>query len=213
MNVLHTARHIGIAGKSGMGKTTYALRYMAGSHHAKVFVFDHQGEVAARLNLPAAFSEDDIAAQIDAPGRFVIFDPSARWGGQFQDAFDWFCSVVYAVAAERLVRVKAGSLFVCDEVQKFVSQAYCPVEFKNIVETGRRQMLDTLSLSQRPNAVNASIREQWTELILFRLNDENSLKFAEGCGFDVARVQELPKHRFLYCNTITGEEREGEIRF
>jgi DNA helicase HerA-like ATPase len=213
VNVLHKASHVFVGGKSGMGKTTFALRYILGSPQTRVFIFDHQGEFAVRLGI----EEKDTATNLERffelaeVNRIVPFDFTVS-GADKESAFAAFCDAAFDTA-EALESSGHSSLFVCDELQQFVSAQNCPPEFKRIVETGRRYNLDTLSLSQRPNAVNAAIREQFTEMILFRLQDENSLKFATAIGADTDAVMRLPPHHFLYYNVINGGERAGEVSF
>lgn len=214
MNIHHKARHIGIAGKSGMGKTEYACRYIRGSHHGRVFIFDHQDEFAERLGARPEQIVGTVEEMAAAAEKFkvVFFDFTRHYGGEKELAFDDFCEGVYALATI-LCDLGVNSLLVCDEIQKFCSENYASFPFKNITETGRRQMLDSLTLTQRPNKVNGSIREQWTELIMFRLQDERSLKFAAEIGADTATVMNLPPHHFLFFQTVKGEERTGEISF
>lgn len=215
MNIHHQARHIGIAGKSGMGKTTYALRYIQGSHHDRVFIFDHQGEFRNRIPTQegqVCVNVADLPAAVEK-FRVVIYDPALEFAGNFEEGFEWFCEFVLGVCEHHTVRLGWHCLFVCDEIQKFCSPANCSFQFKAIVETGRRQMLDSLTLSQRPNAINPAIREQYTELIMFRLTDENSSKFASWAGADTDLVRQLPAHHFLFFNVMSGDERPGELVF
>jgi hypothetical protein len=196
-----------------MGKTTFALRYVLGSPQTRVFIFDHQGEFATRLGISEKDTATDLTKffELAEVNRIVPFDFTVS-GADKETAFAAFCDAVFD-AASALEMAGHSCLFVCDEIQQFVSSQNCPAEFKRIVETGRRYNLDTLTLSQRPNAVNAAIREQFTEMILFRLQDENSLKFATAIGADTDSVMRLPPHHFLYYNVITGGERSGEVSF
>lgn len=198
-----------------MGKTSFALRYIHGSKHNRIAIFDHQSEFASRLEIPP----EKVA--VDSMGfirlleteRVVPFDFSVNWPGYKEEAFVYFCDLVYDVAKFGLEPKGLDCLFICDELQQFVNAAQSPVEFKQILETGRRFNLDSLTLSRAPNRLNTSTREEFTELILFRLDDINSLKFAEGVGANVAEVQSLSPHEFLYYNVIRGGERRGKVEF
>lgn len=213
MNIHHVASHVFIAGKSGMGKTTFGLNYIKGTNHTRVFIYDHQGEFAPRLGIKpsdVAIDADSFAALAEN-NRIVPFDFSTLYGGYKNETFAWFCDLCFETAKHIEEKYGGSCLFVCDEIQQFVSTSDCPVEFKAIVETGRRWNFDTLTLTQRPNAVNGAIREQFTEMILFRLQDERSLKFIGEIGGDVDAIMNLPPHSYLYYNVIKGEERTGKI--
>lgn len=191
-----------------MGKTSFALDYIRGSNHSRVFIYDHQREFAGRLGIQKVAETLDEFVELAETERVVPFDFSTYFPGYKEELFAQFAETSFLVA-QMVERTQRSSLFVCDEIQQFVNPSACPMEFKQIVETGRRHNFDTLSLSQRPNAINSAIREQLTELVLFRLQDENSLKFAQFIGADVDQVKELPPHHYLYFNTINGGERRG----
>jgi hypothetical protein len=198
-----------------MGKTTFALRYVNGSQHKRVFVFDPENEFQQRFQI----KDEKIARNIPdiyrlaETERITIFDPQIEYEGMNAEAFELFSEVVFALARDGLCPQKIQSLMITDELQKYVNHAYAPQSFRTILETGRRQMLDTLSLSRAPNRLHTGIREEFTELVLFRLDDENSLKFAEGVGADIEQVKTLNEHEFLYFNILRGGERRGQLQF
>lgn len=215
MNVLHKASHVLIVGKSGMGKTTFGIRYINGSPHKRVFIFDPEREFALRLQLKEeqiAYSIEDLYRKGETQ-RIIAYDSEIEFEGMRAEAFDVFCESIFGLARDGFCPAGINTLMVTDELQKYVNQSSAPQSFRTIVETGRRQMLDTLSLSRAPNRLHAGVREEFTELVMFRLDDENSLKFAEGVGANTALVQTLPEHEFLYFNIVRGGERRGKVEF
>ncbi len=206
---------MGIVGKSGMGKTTYALRYLQGSSHDRVFIFDHQGEFRVRFNAQesqVATDEESFYAAAERH-RLVFFDPAVNYGGAFLETFDDFAGLVHEIATQAFEPLGKNCLFVCDEIQKFCKIGAIPPNFKNVLETGRRSMLDSLSLSQRPNKIDADVREQWTEIICFHLSDPNSLKFLDAIGANPDEISGLGPHEFRFFQTQRGEERGGKLDF
>lgn len=200
-----------------MGKNSAALRYINASHHARVFIFDPEEEFGQRLfgdrrAMSTATTWEGIVA-LTENRRIIIFDPSYLFPGETADGFAWFSGQIFDLARDGLAPRGIGSLLVTDEIQKYVNHSYAPPEFKTVLETGRRQMLDTLSISRAPNRINTSVREEITELLLFRLDDSNSLKFAEGVGANVDTVQTLAEHEYLYYNVVRGREGRGKIEF
>lgn len=212
MNILRKASHIGVVGRSGTGKTSYAERYIAGSHHGRVFIYDHQSEFATRLNIEPVFDFDGLIENAQEH-RIVCFDPSENFGGYFAETFVAFCEWVFSIAKVIQRKYHLESLFCCDEVQKLVDPYKTPVELKEILQTGRRYALDTLLLSQQPHRVGNEIREQWTEIACFQLIDGNSLKFPELVGLDPEEISRLPAHNYHWVETHTGEKRAGVLQF
>lgn len=203
-------------GKSGMGKTSLGIRYINGSPHDRVFIFDHRDdEFAMRMNIgrrQVACDPDEVI-ELAQTQRVVPFDFTRDYAGQKEAAFVDFCDVVYELAGELEEKLHLQTLFVCDEIQHFVNQHSVPQSFKLIVETGRKRNLDTMLLSQRPNKINGDIREQLTELFLFRLTDDASLKFAAENGASEETVKKLEPLEYLYFNLMTGREKTDKIQF
>lgn len=198
-----------------MGKTSLGLRLINGGNQTRVFIFDHQGlEFASRLEIPPERVATDTASliRLAEENRIVPFDFVPNYGGYKEQGFREFCETVFALAVA-LEAMGKSAVMVTDEIQQFVSTSECPIEYKQIIETGRRWNLDTVQLSQRPNAVNAAMREQFTELFLFRLQEENSLKFAASIGANVETVMNLPPHEYLYFHAIKGREATGKLEF
>lgn len=216
MNIHHKASFILAAGKSGMGKTSIGIRYINGSPHDRVFIFDHRDdEFATRMGIGRRQVATDFDEMIElaAEQRIVPFDFTRNYAGRKKVAFAEFCDVVYDIAGELEEKAGLQTLLVSDEIQHFVTPHECPPEFQAIVETGRKRNLDGFFLSQRPNKINGDIREQLTEMFLFRLTDENSLKFAQEAGANTDRVQKLEPLEYLYFNLVNGREKSDRIVF
>lgn len=198
-----------------MGKTTFGIRYMNGCGHKRIFIFDPEQEFALRLQLPPQQIARSIADlyTMGETHRIISYDSEIEFEGMRAEAFDEFCAAVFGLARDGFCPQGIGTLMVTDELQKYVNGQFAPQSFRTIVETGRRQMLDTLSLSRAPNRLHTGIREEFTELVMFRLDDENSLKFAEGIGVNTSEVKALPEHEFLYFNITRGGERRGRVEF
>lgn len=214
VNYLRSARHLLTCGKSGMGKTTWALEYMKGAPHDRIAIYDHQDEFAFRMGAKIATTIEEFLTLMESE-RVVCFQFGKNYAGYKREMFAEFCDVVFDTA-EVLNRKGLECLFVCDELQQFVTGTQiesAPAEFRQILETGRRRGLDSLSLSRAPNRVNVAIREEFTELILFKLNDEQSLKFARDVGADTDAVAALPPHHYLYYNIISGREAGLKLEF
>ena len=212
MNIIRKASHVLVCGMSGMGKTGYGERYIIGSHHGRVFIFDHQAEFFIRLNLRPVVKFEHIRRRAETE-RIVCYDYSYDFPGNLEDAFDLFCDEVFDLNKTYLEPQKVESLLVCDEIQKVCTPNECPQPLKNILQTGRRFNVDTLSLSQQPNRIHNEQRVQVTELVMFHLNDENSLKFTKNCGLDTEPIQRLKPLQYRWHNMLTGEVRTSTLDF
>lgn len=212
MNIIRNASHVGCYGMSGCGKTSYGERYIVGGHHSRVFIFDHQGEFQSRLRLVPVYSIEELISRASNE-RFLCFDFSLNYEGQLEESFDEFCDVVFRLNKELFVHEGMDSLFVCDELQQVVGPHQCPKPLKNIMQTGRRNGIDTLLLGQQPNEIHNTVRNQMTELVLFRLIDENALKFSKNLAIDTSHILTQEKLCYTWYNIRTGELRKSRIDF
>jgi hypothetical protein len=80
---------------------------------------------------------------------------------------------------------------VCDELQKVVGPHQVPFPLKMIMQTGRRHSLDTVVMSQQPNEIHNTVRTQHTELVIFKLQDENAQKFISNIGMNTEEIMNL----------------------
>lgn len=210
MNVARKARHILATGKSGTGKTTIALDYIKHSKHGRVFVFDHQSEIAFRLGIVPCLSFINVLERAKTD-RVVCYDPTLDFEGEMENAFDYFTQWVFTVCRDIFEPGKCEVLLVCDEIQTFVNVHFIPKPFKKCLELGRKFALDTLSMSQRPNAINGAAREQFTEIFFLKLDDPNSWKFGEFFGVNGSLLTTLTDGSYVYLNQKTGERRNGKV--
>jgi hypothetical protein len=124
-----------------------------------------------------------------------------------------FCDTVFDMCQRYLEPQNVESLFVCDEVQKVTTVADCPRPLKNIVQTGRRFNLDSLLMSQQPNRIHNELREQVTELVMFNLKDENSLKFVKKMGLDESPIINLQDLHYIWYDLKTGKSKNSELKY
>ena len=213
MNILRKSSSVGITGKSGTGKTSYAERYIVGAHYSRVFIYDHQdAEFSKRLNLIPCFDLDEMFDRARTE-RILAFDYAAAYPGQLEECFDLFCDLVFDFSGQNLNPVGYESLFVVDELQFCTGPMTMPPAFQKIVQTGRRNGVDLLWLSQQPNEIHNRVRNQCTEYVTFQMIDDRALDWAEKLGVSPEAIRELPELHYLWRNTRTGEERTGEITF
>lgn len=212
MNIQRKASHVQVYGQSGTGKTSYSERYIIGSHHDRVFIFDHEAEFCSRLHLLPCYTYTDILVRARNE-RILCFDYSVAWEGRLEASFDAFCSWVFGVCKSSLSSQECESLFVCDELQKVVGPHSCPQPLKTIMQTGRRYCLDSLIMSQQPNEIHNTVRTQATELAVFKLQDFNAQKFVSEIGMNVEEILRLRDLHYIWRNCKTSEVRRGSIDY
>lgn len=210
MNIKRKASHVGVYGMSGTGKTSYVERYLIGSHHDRVFIYDHEGEFQERLHLIPIYDFSELTRRCQQE-RILCFDYSVKYQGLMEETFDEFCTQVFNLCKKHLEPVGIESLLVCDELQKVVEPHNIPMPMKIIMQTGRRFALDTIIMSQQPNDINNKVRVQHTELAIFKLQDDNALKFVKNVGMNVEEVMNQKDLHYIWRNTKTGEERRASI--
>jgi len=200
----HPSSKILVTGKSGSGKTTYGLRLLTNGQWDYRFVFDGEGELATRLRLRPAFSPEQCLAAVS--GRWVIFDPGRTFSNP-QAGLSFFCEWAFTLCE----RLPGRKIILVDELWKYCNSATVPKELELVVFTGRRVGLDCLFLSQRPNRIHNSIRDALSEVVSFRLQDTNSLKFITENGFDEAAIRNLAPGQFIAMNLDNGAVEEGRV--
>lgn len=212
MNIERKSQQVHVYGRSGFGKTSYAERFLLGSHFDRIFIYDHQSEFWHRLGVTPITDMEDLRERV-CKERILCFDYSFAYYGELEERFDEFCDEVFDICKGSLEPQGVESIFVCDELQKVVGPHNCPKPLKNIVQTGRKFAIDSLFIGQQPNEIHNTVRNQATEFILFAQKDENALKFAEMNGFDTDEVRQLQPLHYVWQNMNTSEFRRGSIDY
>lgn len=180
------------AGKSGSGKTTFALLLLVNQPEVACrFIFDPDGQLARRLNLPHAETPNEL--DDDCETGWVVFSPHKMFPGKLPAAFEFFCAWAFA-AAERMPGRK---ILLVDEVWKYCAPTSIPQSLADCVQTGRVRGLDLVFCTQRPNRLNGAITNEVSEFVCFRLQDEPAVKKAVEFGHDESEIRSLAPYEFV----------------
>lgn len=204
LQLSHTAHKLLVTGKSGHGKSTYWLRSLLGTKARVKFIFDHKGEVCARLGCKPCFGPRDLAAAV--PTGWVIYQPAKMFPGRPDKGFLFFCELAYDLSQS----IPGTKLFACDELQQWIDTNSIPIEFGQVIYDGRIRGLDASLISSEPHAIHNRVRGQITEVAAFRTEEENALAWLSKRGFDVERVKLLPPGHFI-CRNDQGLESCGAV--
>lgn len=187
-----------ICGRSGSGKTEFALRYLVNSQAVVRFVFDADGQMASRLNLEAASTPEELEADLAAG--WVVFNPSTMFPGRRPDAMRFFAKWAWTASE----RGPGRKILLVDEVWKYCTPQGIPQELAECVQDGRVRGLEMVFCTQTPNRIHASIANEVTELVSFRLGSETVAASLVQYGVDPARVMTLPAGSFRSWNIENG---------
>jgi DNA helicase HerA-like ATPase len=201
-NFDHASCKILVTGTSGTGKTTLAQKLLKSEKAFVKFIYDHQGEFSQRFKVPAIRDADELVEKT-ARGGYVCFDPIDSFPGKAATGFDFFCEFIFNVSQN----LNGRKILFCDEIQKLTDTANEPEAFLTLCETGRRFQVDIIAITQAPNRIHNTVRNQLTQVYTFRQSDKNALKYLEDNGFDPEKVRSLSaeKHEWLGRNLDTGE--------
>ncbi len=203
MNWNHQAYRVGIFGGSGTGKTTFALGLITRANYRARFIFDPEGEFAARLKSYPARNPVQMTEQL-ASG-WCIFDPSDMFPDDSEAAVAFFAAFAFEVSC----KLRGKKLFVVDELQMYVTGHAIPRPLMKLVQTGRRRELDSLFIGQAPNLLHNSIRAQLTEAVCFRLTDPRAHEWPLSVGMNPEELAHLPDFAYVARNLRTGKETRG----
>jgi hypothetical protein len=195
-----------ILGKSGSGKTTFALKMMRCPDFTCRFIFQEpKRDLAVRLGLADAETPDDLACAVE--DGFVIYYPAAMFPGDWSAGLTWFCDWSYGIAA----RMPGRKVLLVDEVWKYCDPRQLPKPLALWLQDGRSYGMETVFATQRPNRLNETLINEATEAVCFRLQGRNALKVAEELGADPEEVASLPLGAFVSVNCETGGEIRGRM--
>lgn len=197
-----------IVGMTGSGKTTFALRYLQHAPAACRFIFDDLGRAATRLGITPAYTAKECEAALSS--RWVVFNPSRAFPGDYASAFRWFCHWCYLVSCRA-----PGKKFVhIDEVWQWQTNQGIPKELAMIAQTGREEHMELVLCTQMPHKVHASVTGQSTELVVFRLQEPlavaRAVELSSG-KLTRERIETLPPGEWLAINRQTGGQLSGRV--
>lgn len=202
LQLMAKRKRILLAGESGTGKTTFALRYLvAESKLSCRFVFDPEGEFEERLNITAASTQEE--CELATEDGFVLFDPHAMFEGELEKAFEWFCQWSFDAAS----RMRGEKVLLVDEAWMYCAPNTLPKSLARCIQTGRKRGLATMFATQRPNRLNEAITNGVTELVCFRLQGGNALQTIEKLNVPrpvVEEISKLPDGAFVSLNLARG---------
>ena len=195
-----------VAGSSGTGKTTFALRYLVNDRRlAWRALWDADGQLASRLGLPAAGTAEDLAASIE--DGWTIYDPNVMFPGRHAEAFAWFCAWVWQTSAT----VPGPKTLLVDEVWRYCSNVSIPQSLAECIQTGRVRQLSCMFATQRPNRLNEAITNEVTECVTFRLQGTNALARVQELGVPASQVAGLAPGQWISFGCQTGKRASGRL--
>ena len=195
-----------VAGSSGTGKTTFALRYLVNDRKlAWRALWDADGQLASRLGLPAAGTAEDLAASIE--DGWTIYDPNVLFPGRHAEAFAWFCGWVWQMAAT----IQGPKVLLVDEVWRYCTNVSIPQSLAECIQTGRVRQLSCMFATQRPNRLNEAITNEVTECVAFRLQGPNALARVQELGVPPAEVAGLVPGQWVSVGCQTGKRASGRL--
>ena len=204
-----------IAGLSGYGKNTFALRYLVNAELSARFIFDPDpgegnpdvGEFSDRLQLQPTVTPYELSLHLVRG--WVVFDPHALFTGKPAEALNFFCDWAY----EKSLALPGEKALVVDEVWKYCNSQTIPAGVRNVALSGRKPRLQLYVLTQEPNKLNSTFQGAMSECVCFRLQGEKQLRFAADFGFNPDEVANLDPLHFVARNLDTRGELRGKIPF
>ena len=195
-----------VTGRSGTGKTTFCLRYLVNASQLRGrWIWDADGQISARLGLPAASTADELEASLE--DGWSIYDPNSMWPGRHGEGFAWFSAWAYAAAA----RTAGPSVLLVDEVWRYCTPHAIPQPLAECIQTGRVRGLSCMFATQRPNKLNGAVVNEVTECVAFRLQDRMGLAIVEECGLPASEVSALVPGSWLAVSCETGARSSGRL--
>jgi hypothetical protein len=200
-----------ITGRSGSGKSTFALRLLVNERVVCRYVFDARGEYSNRLGLPQCYDLETLKFAED--DGFALFDPGVMFPGRHAEAFSWFCNYVTSrIAAPSPDPLPLGRkiLFV-DEVWKYCDRRSIPEPLAVCVQEGRKLQLETVFATQLPHQLAQGITNEATEVVAFNVRENLALDRLAEFGLARERISALPPGAFIARNLDSGGELSGNV--
>lgn len=181
-----------IAGRSGSGKSTFALRYLLNAEGVSCrFIFDPAEEYAHRLDIQP--QRTPLEMEVGIRRGWCLFGTDL-FPGEASAAFLSFCDVAWQFSAA----LPGRKLVLVDEVWKYCSPLAIPSELAMLVQEGRKIGLETVFLTQRPNRLNESILGEVTECVAFAMTGERGLlKVVQSCNVPEDEVAALAPGQYV----------------
>jgi hypothetical protein len=197
-------------GTSGIGKNTDFLpRLMRESKKARwVFIFDHKREFSQKIKIPVVQNLAQLVAAT-ARGGFILFDHQMMFPGDRQAGFRFFCTFIYEASKD----LRGRKILVADELQEVAGPVDDCTEIITCLDDGRSLKIDAMLIAQSANGLHTRIRNQLTELFVFRQSDENAIRHLKQNGFDENAVRALRPGEWFWKNLNTGATARGGKAF
>lgn len=201
----HGACHVLFTGTSGNGKSTLHWDLVRKEKARLKFVYDHKAsEFSKRYGLSPVYDGPGLV-EATAKGGWVCFDPIELFPGRLAAGFNFFCNYVWEVSQV----VKGRKILICDELQRMITPTKEPREPLIVWECGRSFQIDTFCISQAPNRLHNTIRNQITRVYAFRQNDSNATEFLTQAGIDDNQVRNLPPYGYVWRDLNSGATGRG----
>ena len=198
-----------IAGKTGTGKTTFAIRRLGNCPEAcLVSAFDDLEDVSDATSWPLASDAHTMEAQL--PTGRVLFNPhrmfvpdGSRTDNPMERAYRFYCDWIFQVSKS----APGIKLVFVDEVWRFQSPYGILPEHATWANAGRSQGIWPMYATTLPHKVHSAITGACTELVCFRLDEPLALAKMQEIGFpNPDRLRGLLPGQFIALNRMSGRE-------
>jgi hypothetical protein len=179
-----------ITGKSGSGKTTLYLATVVNYPARWKFIFDPDREFSRKCGVQSCYTKEQM--EIAVSRRYPVAFCSAHYfEGRREEAFAFFVRWCLEVSKP----LQGVKLLASDEVQKHTPEggSTLPPAIADFLDTGRKEEIDSLFVTNAPNELHPAIRRQLTEIWAFQFSEPLCLEWLEARGFNPDEVKALPE--------------------